>query len=291
MVRPARRRIARVFCCLGLAPSVFGCALSRPDPRSQALLLASKGSTDAATEVLEKHLQKAPGAVPERRLLARLYASEGQLGRAQAHIAVLSRQLGPASPVPWVELGRALELAHRYDEALAEYDQAALAAPLDPTGPLTGGLRAARWGEAGLAEPRLVEALRRDPRNVDAWHALGMVRVRLGDLSGAEAAYRSGLAVDAGALQNHVGLATIAIVRGDARAALAEYDWVIAARPSFGDAYLGRAWALMKLGREAEARVAVERGAELGADRRSLSLQRRALDNQRLRSQAQAPER
>ncbi len=66
----------------------------------------------------------------------------------------------------------------------------------DPLGPLTGGLRTAEWGEAELAEPRLVEALTRDSTNSRAWHALGVVRLKLGDLQGAKKAYSSGLSAD-----------------------------------------------------------------------------------------------
>jgi len=142
---------------------------------------------------------------------------------------------------------------------------------------LTAGLRAARWGEAELAEPRLVEALRRDARNSEAWHALGLVRVRLGHLDGATAAYRSGLRADPRALENRVGLATIALLRGDAAAALGEYDAIVSVRPEFADAHLGRSWALMKLGRLDDAQRALDRAQQLGASARPLGAQRRAL--------------
>jgi tetratricopeptide (TPR) repeat protein len=204
---------------------------------------------------------------------------------------VLFTQLGRASAVPWVELGHAFELAHRYDEALEHYDRAAAAAPHDPLGPLTGGLRAARWGEAELAEPRLEEALRRlsprtgaaarhdrpNPRAANAWHALGLVRLRLGDAKGAKAAYSSGLTADPGALENRLGLATVALAEGNAADALAQYDAILAARPKFGDAELGRAWALMRLGRLDEAREALDRAYRLGANRAVIARQQRLL--------------
>jgi tetratricopeptide (TPR) repeat protein len=175
-----------------------------------------KGRHEEAESLLEVHLAKAPGDVAVRRLLIRVYASHGALGRAREHVQALFGQLGHSSAIPWVELGHALELSHRYDEALEQYDAAAKAAPNDPLGPLTGGLRAARWGEAELAQPRLVEALRRDPRSASAWHALGLVRLKLGDAEGAKAAYSSGLTADPRALENRLGLATVAIAEGDA---------------------------------------------------------------------------
>jgi tetratricopeptide (TPR) repeat protein len=254
-----------------------GCAFSHPDPANQARMLVDKGRPAEATSELEAYLQKHPGAVSERRLLIRIYASMGQMGHAEEQAQALATRLGPASPVPWVELGYALELGHRYDEALEQYDRAAEVAPRDPLGPLTGGLRAARWGEPELAEPRLSEALRRDPRNSEAWHALGLVRARRGDLDGASSAYSSGLRADPRAVENHVGLATIALLRGNAAAALSEYDAIVSARPQFADAQLGRSWALLKLGRLDDAQQALDRARDLGASPRPLSAQRRAL--------------
>ena len=240
-------------------------------------MLVQKGRSPEAAQTLEAHLLQHPEAVAERRLLIRVYASMGQMGHAQAQAQALAQQLGPHSPVPWVELGYALELAHRYDEALEQYDRAGEVAPRDPLGPLSAGLRAARWGEAELAEPRLVEALRRDSSNAQAWHALGLARARLGNLDGAADAYRSGLRADPNAIEDHIGLATVALLRGDAAAALGEYDVIVSARPKFADAHLGRSWALMKLGRLDDAQRALERAQELGASPHPLSAQRRAL--------------
>jgi tetratricopeptide (TPR) repeat protein len=260
-----------------LVAGTLGCAFSHPEPANQARMLVQKGRPAEAAHELEAYLQKHPKAVPERRLLIRIHASMGQMGHAQEQAQALAKVLGPASPVPWVELGYALELNHRYDEALDQYDRAAQVAPRDPLGPLTAGLRAARWGEPELAEPRLIEALQRDARNAEAWHALGLARARLGNLDGAAVAYQSGLRADPSALENHVGLATLALLRGDASGALAEYDALVLARPRFADAHLGRSWALMKLGRLDDAQRALDRAEELGASARPLGAQRRAL--------------
>lgn len=240
-------------------------------------MLVNKGRPAAAVAELEAHLSQHPEALAERRMLIRVYGLTGQLGKAVEEAGTLARALGPTSPVPWVELGYAFELTHRYDDALAQYDRAAVVAPQDPVGPLTGGLRAARWGEASWAEPRLVEAVRRDPRSREAWHALGLARVELGDFDGASRAYSSGLRADPHAIEDHIGLATLAVVRGDAQSALTEYEAIVSARPQFADAQLGRSWALIELGRLDDAQRALDRAQELGASPRALSAQRRAL--------------
>lgn len=264
---------ALLFACTGGSNAV-----------NRAVLLADKGQTHAAVEILERELSEHPQAVAERRLLVRLYGSLGQLGKARAHSAALEKRLGPASPVPWLELGHALELAHRYEEALHAYDQASVVAPRDSSGPRTGGLRAAVWGELNEAEPRLAEAVRRDPSDARTWHALGVVRVKQGDLAGAERAYRAGVQGDPALVDNRVGLATLALVRDDPAQVLREYEAILRLRPQFADAHLGRSWALIRLRRFPEAVTALERAERLGADRSSLSKQREWLATEQVKS-------
>ncbi|MET0790739.1 MAG: tetratricopeptide repeat protein [Polyangiaceae bacterium] len=272
-----RVSVGRWASAMAFAGLTAGCAFSHPNPANQARMLVAKGRSAEAASELEAYLKEHPEAVPERRLLIRVYATMGQLALAQSQAEALAQRLGPRSPIPWLELGYALELTHRYDEALEQYDRAAEVAPQDALGPVTGGLRAARWGEPELAEPRLADGLRRDPRNAEAWHALGLVRARLGNLDGAALAYRSGLRADPGAVEDHVGLATIAVLRGDAAVALSEYDAIVSSRPKFADAHLGRSWALMKLGRLDDAQRALDRAQDLGASPRPLHAQQRAL--------------
>jgi tetratricopeptide (TPR) repeat protein len=247
------------------------------------MLLADAGQTKAALEVLERHLGNEPKALLERRLAVRLAGALGDLGRAERHAKLLSSVLGGSSAIPAIELGHALELTHRYEEALAHYDEAAARAPRDPAGPRTGGLRSAAWGEPELAEPRLVEALRRDPRDARTWHALGVVRVRLGELAAAEQAYRAGLAADPEGTDNRIGLATLALLHDDPARVLAEYEALLARHPDFADAHLGRSWALVRLGRFPEALRALDRAERLGADRTSLVRQRRWLVTEQAR--------
>jgi Flp pilus assembly protein TadD len=269
--------LARSLLAWSLTLALVGCASSSASPLPRASMLMDKGRVEEASSLLSSYLERHPEAVKERRLLIRVEGSRGQLGAAQAHVLLLEKQLGPTSPIPLVELGHALEMAHRYDEALDAYDQAAALAPQDPLGPLTGGLRAARWGELELAEPRLREAVRRGPKNPAAWHALGLVYLSRGNLDGADRAYRAGLLADPAALENRVGLATLALSRGDLAAALVQYDVITARRPKLPDAHLGRSFALIGLGRFDEARRAIDEAARLGGDPRVIAAQRREL--------------
>ncbi len=269
---------------LGFAWLTAGCARPHADVSARAIVLSDHGQNQEAARLLEAELLRNPSALRARRLLIRVYGVLGDLGRARAHAELLARSLGVGSPLPWLDLGHAHELCHRYDEALELYDLAARVAPTDPAGPRTGGMRAAAWGEALLAEPRLVEALRRDAGDGRVYHALGLVRVKLGDLEGAQAAYQGGVLRDPRGLDNHLGLATLALVKDDAPRVLAEYDVILQLYPKFADAELGRSWALLRLGRLTEAERALNDAAELGASARSLNRQRRWLAEERAKS-------
>ncbi|HMR76154.1 MAG TPA: tetratricopeptide repeat protein [Polyangiaceae bacterium] len=279
--------VRRVILIASLSLGLAACG-TQPRAEQRAAMLAEKGRLEEAEAVLRKHLESHPNDHAAHRQLIRTLALTGRLDRVRAEIAVLEQRVGPTDPSPLIELGHALELAHQYDEALEAYDRASARAPKDPLGPRTGGMRAARWGEAKLAKPRLEEALRRDPRDAKLWHALGLVRLRLGDVKGAKQAYRSGLTSDPAALDNRIGLATAALMERDDEAALAQYAAILRARPRFADAHLGRAYALLRLGRLDEAEAAIlaaeKGGAAPGVIRRQRSLLAR------LKTRRQAPE-
>ena len=224
--------------------------------------------------LLRSRVAAHPDDVAARRLLVRLLGFTGDMAGARQQAEQLARLLPEDNPTAYLELGHALELSHRYDDALAAYDEASTRAPLSPDGPREGGMRCARWGETEQARPRLEEAVRRGAHDAETWHALGLVRLHLGDTEGAEEAYRAGAAADPRAAESWLGLATVAIVQGDAQKALDSYDQVIARKPRFAPAELGRAWALAKLGRRADALRALDLAEEMGAPRENVAKQR-----------------
>jgi tetratricopeptide (TPR) repeat protein len=263
------------WCVLVAAALASGCA--PPPATERALSLVRQNRNEDAAAVLRERLRSHPDDLASRRLLVRVLAAAGSIVEARAEVEQLAARMPADDPGPAIELGHALELAHRYDEALAEYDRAAAIAPASPEGPREGGMRAAHWGETGEALPRLEEAVRRGARDADTWHALGLVRLHEGDAEGAEQAYRAGAAADPAGAENWLGLASVAVVRGDGQAALDAYDQVVARRPRFAAAQLGRAWALARLGRRDDAARALDRAADLGAPSANVTAQRAAL--------------
>jgi tetratricopeptide (TPR) repeat protein len=227
--------------------------------------------------LLRAAISKHPEDVDARRVLVRLLGLTGDLPAAKREAEDLQKRLSEGDPSGWLELGHAYELAHEFEEALAAYDSAASAAPGSPAGPLEGGSRAARWGELELARPRLEEAVKRGADDAEVWHTLGFVRLRQKDFEGASEAYRKGLEVDGSQPQNWLGLASVAVMRDDPKRALDAYTALLALRPSFGAAELGRAWALAKLGHPLEAKAALDHAEALGAPRANIAKQRAAL--------------
>jgi Flp pilus assembly protein TadD len=284
-VRAAVQPFFAMILAAAVALPTLGCATER-DIIGQALVLTDRGRYADARALIEKRLATHPEDQKARRLLVRVSGLEGDLGRARRAAEDLAAHSPPGSPEPWVELGYALELAHRYDEALALYDRASELAPRNPLGPKTGGMRAARWGERELARPRLEEALRRDSRDAEAWHALGLVCLGLGDHQSAEQAYRSGLMADPHALENRVGLATLAFAQSRPELALHEYEAILAERPKQTAAMLGRSLALIQMGRLDDAESALSEAAARGADRDVIRRQREHLARTRQASKA-----
>lgn len=241
---------------------VAGCAPPSAIERAQQLVRLHRESEARAT--LDEHLAAHPHDIDARRLRVRVLAWSGDLEGAKREVAEIDRRL-PGDPTSWIELGHAYELTHRFEEALAAYDTAASVAPSDPAGPREGGMRAARWGEPETAASRLEEAVRRGARDPKLLHALGLARLHLRDYDGATRAYEEGLRADPKSLDNLLGLATVAVAKDDAAAALAAYERLLRRRPEFAAGELGRAWSLAKLGRKAEAQRAIDRAEELGA--------------------------
>jgi tetratricopeptide (TPR) repeat protein len=213
------------------------------------------------------------------------------VGRADAALAQTERLAGllpPDSPLPWIELGHSYELAHDYERALGAYDRASEVSPTSAEGPKRGGLRAARWGQLDLAEPRLAEATRRDAADAETWHALGVVRLGLGKHDAAREAYSAGLLAEPEALENRLGLATVALGTSRPAEALEQYDLIIAARPAHASAWLGRSWSLLLLGRLDEADASLREAEARRADAAVVEKQRAAISERR-RQTAGAP--
>lgn len=253
---------------VAVAGATSGCA----GAVERASAKAAEHDEEGAARLLRSHLAREPDDREARQLLVRVLAAKGDLPGAREEVKTLVKQLGPSDPTPWIELGHALELVRRFDDALVAYDDARFAAPSSPAGPKEGGLRAAHWGLPKEAEERLAEAVKRGARDAETLHALGLARVHLGNFAGAREAYGQ-----CSAPECILGLATVAVLEDDGARALAAYDALLVLRPGHAPAHQGRAWALSRLGRSAEAEGELTQALALGASRDSIAKQRAAL--------------
>jgi Flp pilus assembly protein TadD len=263
-----------------VATAAIATACVKPTVEQEAMSLASRHREDDAVKLLRARLAGHPDDVGARSLLVRMAAIAGDSKGAQVEATELERRLAksdPRDPRAWIALGNALEISHEFEEALAAYDIAASVAPESALGPHEGGMRAARWGEVEEAIPRLEEATRRDPSDLGAWHALGLTRLFMRDAEGADAAYRACLAVDRSRADCWLGLSSVAVMEDEPVVGLAAFDAIMMLRPTFASGELGRAWALWKLGRNDDARRAIDRAEELGASPQVVAKQRRRL--------------
>ncbi|MGH3756789.1 AAA family ATPase, partial [Actinophytocola sp.] len=177
-------------------------ALADDDPATAVDLLLDAGRPERATEVLAG----AVGRLPVSWVRPRLYRLP----------AALRRSLPPAlsAVAATVDLGSAIAYAERaLGQAGTSHEQAAARFALGSALAHSGELEAAA-GE--LAAARRLASHPELARSVDSW--LGLVRLWLGDLSGAEAA--AGAARRGSALANWV-LGECALERGDLAAARA----------------------------------------------------------------------
>ena len=113
------------------------------------------------------------------------------------------------------------------------------------------------------------------------WHALGLVRVGLGEFDAARQAYMAGLAADPSAIENHLGLATVALRLDEPRSALEQYESLLRARPTSTDALLGKSWSLILLGELGDAEAVLMEAEAQGADARTIARQRLVMEERK----------
>src|SRR5262245_41963266 len=98
---------------LSWALLAFACKPREPELYGKAILLVDRGRYAEAQKLLNERLREHPEDDRARGLLIRVHGVTGNLGLARDEAARLAERLGPSSPRPHIELGHALELAHR----------------------------------------------------------------------------------------------------------------------------------------------------------------------------------
>jgi tetratricopeptide (TPR) repeat protein len=261
-LRPARLDEAVRFYTAALAlrpnnPAVYvnlGVALHR------------QGKLDEAVASFRKAIALQPDFA---QAYTNLGAALRDLGRPREAEAALRQaiRLQPANPTNYLHLGDLLFQLGKTADAAAMFRRAI---ELDPT------MAAAylRLGDLLRATGRPAEALavyrkaiELDPKLEGAFTRLARVLVDIGRLDEAIAAYRKALEIDSPARSGEalLGLGSALALQGKHAEAVAMFRQAIRLRPDWAEAHCNLGLVLQRMGKFAEAALALKRGHELGS--------------------------
>lgn len=262
-----------------------------------AELLWSEGGGPAGNRQMEEALRIAPARVELRTSYAESLLEQERFDDAARELQK-ARELGDGGPATLALLGSALAQGGKAEEAVLVLEEAAGASASDAGVRHELGRLLLSLGRAGEARERLSQASRLSPGSAGVWLDLGRAEEASGDLAAAERAYRKAVSLaptlatphyalgrllarqgqreeaarelaahrslydrarkkveETGALQAETALAWSELQKGKTSEALARF----AALPETADTILGKATALSRLGRHAEAVAALER--------------------------------
>ena len=219
-----------------------------------ALAYRALGNLDLA----ESHLQRSgPGATGTDSGMGSLALADPLM----VHLATILR-----SPGVHRELAIAADASGDFPEAVRQFRAAIELDPADPLLHLSLAMALDRAGQPRAAVPALDEALRRDPNLAQAHYVMGTLLERAGRDAEAIERLTTAAARDAGSLETQLRLANALRRSGEFEASLEPYRRVIESAFRAADARFGEAMALVRLGRDREARTRLADAARLHPD-------------------------
>lgn len=191
-------------------------------------------------------------------LMARSLSRTGESEQALALAEALLRDAPGYAPALYAR-GRALRELGRLDEAMAVLEDSQRALP-NVAFPRVGMAQVLRdRGQAQAAYDQLLPVVRDNLVDAQGRVELALTLIALNRAREALPQARRAVAEDAKNPSAHGALGFALLAEHQAEAALAAFDAAIGHGPLWGEAHLGRVEALMALGRDAEAREALER--------------------------------
>jgi len=244
-------------------------AAQRQQPTSPAAKVLAQiqindGNLDRATETLEAYLQGNPRDAQAYVLLAGAHQARGRAARA---VQILTdAQKRHDTPALRGALGLALVSVGRGAEALPHLEQAVKADPKQLQAARTLGDLYLQRRDPARARTVADTLVRRDAKDPQAHLLLGRVHLAQASAAPAEAAFRQALAIDPSLSAARIGLARVALQRKQPDAAVTHLRDALARDDRQIDAMLELASVLEGLpGQEAEATRLYERAAAVAS--------------------------
>ena len=141
----------------------------------------------------EREIVREPSTAPLRDSAAMLYLELGNAAKALEHFAASAR-LQPQSAAAHFNLGTALSLNDRVDEAIAELQRALALRPDYGQAHNNLGSLLQKRGDGASARVHFAAAVEADPANAEAHRNLALISRESGDVAAAIAHYRAALA-------------------------------------------------------------------------------------------------
>ncbi len=251
------------------AEKVFRALVSQSPEDSRAsyylgIALARQNRTEEAIVALENARRFAKRPNPS--ILYELGTAFSKLERWQEAEEVLKQatELVPMEAVMRLQLGWVYYSKLEGDKARAEFERVIETAP-SAMAFLYLGLTEIGLGRNDPAVEALQDAIRLDPKLLDAHVALGKVLTRAGRDEEAKPVLVRALQIDGSSAEAHFQLGLIALRRGELDSASRSFDAAIDADHEHLQAWYNRALVAERLGRGEEARACWARVAELRA--------------------------
>lgn len=251
------------------AETVFRELVARSPEDSRAsyylgIALARQDRTEEAVEAFENARRHARRPNPS--VLHELGTAYSRLERWQEAAEVLEQaaELAPEEPAVRLQLGWVYYSTLQGEKAREEFRKA-IEVSASAKAFLYLGLTEIGLGANGPAVEALEEAVRLDPRLVEAHVALGKVLARAGRDEEATPVLVRALSLDGTSAEAHFQLGLLALRRGELDAASRSFEAAIDSDSEHLQAWYNRALVSERLGRQEDARAAWVRVQELRA--------------------------
>ena len=186
------------------------------------------------------------------------------LGQTAGAVTALEEvvRLQPQAAEAFYELGSIAAEAGRATEAIARFEQALQIRPDYPAAAESLGRELAAAGRPTDAIARFEQALKLAP-TAGLYDGLGALQAGTGQLPAAQQSFERALALDPRRPGTHFNLGLVLAQSGRVSQAVKEFEQAVALKPDYADAFQALAQGYAETGRQAEARAAQTRAAQL----------------------------